>query len=171
MTKKQMTKSVQNNPAPEFPPRPLDDIDHLIIRYKIEHPGCTDIQTAKFMNLARHTIAERARNPRFQLQFAELTKPVTKVLNESAPLAAQVLKKHLNAKYKNAEGQMVDDVDAQIKSADIILKPFIAQKIKMEHSGDPEHPVMLKAVRDLSNDELRKIIESEQGRSSKRITG
>ena len=161
MPKRLESKTIQNSPT-DIPPRMLDDVDHLIIKFMIEHPGCSHIQVAKFMNLSRHTIADRAKNPRFQMQVEELTKPAIKILKELQPIAALTLRKHLQAKVKDEHGNMVDDVATQTKIALELSKPNLQQSVRVEHAGDPDHPVVLKAVRELSDDDLRQIIDTKK---------
>ena len=163
--KKRESKTRQKQPRGAFEeavPKPLDEIDHLIIRLKIEQTGIAESKIAKLLNLHRSTIADRSKNPRFQLQLAELMKPATKILQELQPISAHILKKHLSAKIRLKDGSLVDDVDTQVKIALEISKPNIKQTIRLEHAGDELNPINIKETRELSDEELERIIKNDK---------
>ena len=104
----------------------LDNLDQVILRYKLQ--GLKDSEIVEKTGKHRSTIADRQKNPNFELALTELKKNALDILLEGQADAARILR-HI-ARNKSAK-----DAD-RIAACKEILKGVLSDKHDLNMTGD-----------------------------------
>jgi hypothetical protein len=96
-------------------PLELSPEHQFLLKLMVEHPHETDAWFAEQCGVNRTTIHNWKFRPLFQAALREAMKPAIKIIEESQPKAARILRKKLES----------EDETVQIKAAGLILKPIL----------------------------------------------
>jgi hypothetical protein len=153
-------KSSGGEPSREYISRPLDELDYMIFKVQYEHPAIGDVKTAKFLNINRSTVAERKKNPMYQLYVEEKTRPIARRVEEGQKIGLDTLMAECNAKDK--EGK--PDHQARVAAARELAKPALAQKFIVQPApADPLASIAFKSARDMTETEIQRAIDLDAG--------